>query len=165
MKKTSIFKTLVDLLYVLHFCGLIGIFFILPSGIVNINQANLNVEDWNVWEWSIVVLNLIAYLIFLRGLFFLRKMAKFLLSKKYFSNQVITNLKHSGYYFVFTAIMTCCIQILIFMKKLYLGRLEFIFDANMFIILFLFTIGLFFIIQSHTLLMAKHFKEEHELTI
>ena len=39
MKKTILFKTLVDILYFLHFIGLLGIILILPFGIVNINQA------------------------------------------------------------------------------------------------------------------------------
>ena len=99
MKKAILFKTLVDILYILHFIGLIGligIIFIIPFGTVNINQINMSVEDWSLFYWSIFIVSLFAYIIFLRGLYFLRKMARFLLTNKYFSDDTIVNLKKSG---------------------------------------------------------------------
>ena len=83
MKKAILFKTLVDIIYILHFVGLIGILFVIPFGTVNINQVNVNVEDWNLFYWFVFIVSLVAYMVFLRGLYYLRKMARFLLSNTF----------------------------------------------------------------------------------
>ncbi len=165
MKKAILFKTLVDILYILHFTGLIGIIFIIPFGIVNINQVNMNVEDWNLFYWVIFIASLITYVIFLRGLYYLRKTAKHLLLNKYFSENIIHNLKETGNHFLLTGIILLTLFIAIWVKKLYGGKLELIYDSNLLIPLFLTIIGMFFIIQSNTLVMAKSIKEENELTV
>ena len=165
MKKTILFKTLVDILYFLHFIGLLGIILILPFGIVNINQANISVEEWSFFNWIIVIISLTTYIIFLRGLYYLRKMARFLLSNKYFSDLIINNLKKSGTHFLLTGILSLFLIILLWISKLYDGKLELVYDINFMIPLFLMIIGMFFIIQSKTLLLAKNIKEENELTV
>ena len=165
MKKTILFKTLVDILYFLHFIGLIGMIFIIPFGIVNINQVDMNVEDWNLFYWVISFISLITYIIFLRGLFYLRKMARFLLSNKYFSENIIKNLKKSGKHFLLTGIISFTLIFAHWLNKLYGGKLELIYDTNFIIPLFLTIIGMFFIIQSNTLALAKNIKEENELTV
>ena len=165
MKKTILFKTLVDILYFLHFIGLLGIILILPFGIVNINQANISVEDWSFFNWIIVIISLTTYIIFLRGLYYLRKMARFLLSNKYFSNLIISNSKKSGTHFLLTGVLSLFLIILLWINKLYDGKLELVYDINFMIPLFLMIIGMFFIIQSKTLLLAKNIKEENELTV
>ena len=165
MKKTILFKTLVDILYFLHFIGLLGIILILPFGIVNINQANISVEDWSFFNWIIVIISLTTYIIFLGGLYYLRKMARFLLSNKHFSNLIISNLKKSGTHFLLTGVLSLFLIILLWINKLYDGKLELVYDINFMIPLFLMIIGMFFIIQSKTLLLAKNIKEENELTV
>ena len=165
MKKTILFKTLVDILYFLHFIGLLGIILILPFGIVNINQANISVEEWSFFNWIIVIVSLTTYIIFLIGLYYLRKMARFLLSNKYFSDLIINNLKKSGTHFLLTGVLSLFLIILLWINKLYDGKLELVYDINFMIPLFLMIIGMFFIIQSKTLLLAKSIKEENELTV
>lgn len=165
MTKTILFKTLVDILYFLHFIGLLGIILILPFGIVNINQANISVEEWSFLNWIIVIVSLTTYIIFLIGLYYLRKMARFLLSNKYFSDFTISNLKKSGTHFLLTGILSLFLIILLWIGKLYDGKLELVYDINFMIPLFLMIIGMFFIIQSKTLLLAKNIKEENELTV
>lgn len=165
MKKSILFKTLVDILYILHFIGLIGIIFIIPFGVVNINQVNINVEDWSLFYWLITIISLITYIIFLRGLYYLRKMARFLLSNKYFTGNIIRNLKKSGNHFLLTGIISFTLYTVLWLNKLYGGKFELIYDANLFIPLFLTIIGMFFIIQSNTLDLAKNIKEENELTV
>ncbi|MFT5791035.1 MAG: hypothetical protein ACI9LI_000364, partial [Saprospiraceae bacterium] len=39
MKKNILFKTLIDILFYFHCLALIGVLFILPLGITNINQV------------------------------------------------------------------------------------------------------------------------------
>lgn len=165
MKKTILFKTLVDILYILHFIGLIGILFIIPFGVVNINQVNVNVEDWSLFYWLISITSLIAYIVFLRGLYYLRKMARFLLSNKYFSENIIKNLRKSGNHFLLTGTISFIILVAQWFNKLYGGKFELIYDTNLLVPLFLTIIGMFFIIQSNTLDLAKNIKEENELTI
>lgn len=163
MKKTVLFKNLVDILYILHFIGLIGILFILPFANININEVDI--QDWNLFHWLIILLSLITYIIFLRGLYFLRRIAKFLLLNHYFSENVIEHLKKSGNYFLLTGILSFVILLGLGISKLSINKLYLVYNSDIIIPLFLTIIGLFFIIQSHTLRLAKEFKEENELTI
>ncbi|MFD0992031.1 DUF2975 domain-containing protein [Tenacibaculum geojense] len=165
MKKAVLFKTLVDILYILHFIGLVGIIFIIPFGTININQVNMDVENWSLFYWSIFIVSLFAYIIFLRGLYFLRKMARFLLNNKYFSENTIENLKKSGNNFLCTGIISFVLIIVLWLIKLIGGKFELIYNNNLLIPLFLSIIGMFFIIQSNALNLAKVIKEENELTV
>lgn len=165
MTKTILFKTLVDILYFLHFVGLLGILIIIPFGVANINQVNLKVEDWTWFYWLIAIISLIAYIIFLRGLYYLRKMARFLLSKRYFSEKIITNLNKSGKHFLLTGIISLILYLILWVHKIYGGKVALIYDTNLLVPLFLLIIGMFFIIQSDTLNMAKNINEENELTV
>jgi len=165
MTKPLLFKSLVDILYFLHVIGLLGILIIIPLGVVNINQVNMDVKDWSSLSFSIAIISVSAYIIFLRGLYFLRKMAGFLVSNKYFSELIIKRLKKSGVHFSLAGILSLVIIFLAWIGKLYDGKLELIYDLNLMIPLFLMIIGLFFIIQSEALLVAKNFKEENELTV
>lgn len=165
MAKTILFKTLVDILYILHFFGLIGIIFIIPFGTVNINQVDIKVEDWNLLYWLVFIVSLLAYIIFLRGLYYLRKMARFLLSNKYFSDNIIQNLNKSGNHFLYTGIISFILFAALWISKLVGGKFKLIYDNNLLIPLFLTIIGMFFIIQSKTLNMAKGLKEENDLTV
>lgn len=165
MKNTALFKTLVDTLYVLHFIGLIGMIFILPLGVFNVEQDVVGSEQWSAFYWVLALIGLTTYIIFLRGLFYLRKMASSLLSGSSFSERIISNLKKSGKHFLYTGVMAFGIMILLWIGQLGAGKLSFGYDANLLIPFFLMIIGTFFIIQSHTLSEAKQIKEENELTI
>lgn len=165
MKKAILFKTLVDILYFFLLLGLIGVLFIIPMGTYNINQVGMNVENWNLFSVLVSALNAIAYIIVLRGLYFLRKMAIFLLSNRHFSGKISTNLKKSGNNFLVAGVISFTLSILIWLNKLYGGKLELTFDTNLLVPLFLMIIGMFFVIQSNTLDLAKEIKEENELTV
>lgn len=165
MKKASLFKTLADILYFLHFIGLIGIVLIIPFGIVNINQVDMRVQDWTIFYWLILVIILITYIIFLRGLYYLRRMAKLLLSNIYFSEQISTNMRKSGIHFLLTGIISIIPVALLWTNKLIGGEISLTIDNNLMIPFFLMIIGLFFIIQSDALFLAKNLKEESDLTV
>lgn len=68
-------------------------------------------------------------------------------------------------HFLCTGILSFLLMILLWIAKLYNGKLELTYDLNFMIPLFLMIIGLFFMIQSRTLVLAKNFKEENELTV
>ena len=92
-------------------------------------------------------------------------MARHLLIHKYFSKQIIKCLKISGTHFLLAGVMFVVIMILGWIGKLREGLFEFVYDINLMVPLFLMIIGLFFMIQSEALLVAKNFKEENELTV
>lgn len=158
MKKTVLFKALVDILFFLHLLGLFGIAFIIPFGIADIEMGSFQ-------HWSITGLSFISYMVFLRGLFFLRKVAVFILSNSYFTDTTIVNLKRSGNHILLTGILFLLSILMIWFQNIYNGKLAFGFDSNLIIALFISAIGLFFILQSNTLLLAKSYKEENELTV
>lgn len=158
MKKTVLFKALVDILFILHLLGLFSVVFIIPFGIADIEVGSFQ-------HWSIGVLSLISYLVFLRGLYYLRKVAVFILSNNYFTDTSIVNLKKSGNHILLTGILFLLTIVVMWFQNLYNGKLGFGFDSNLIIALFLSAIGLFFILQSNTLLLAKTYKEENELTV
>ena len=126
---------------------------------------NLTSEDSGALGKLVFVAQVISYIIFLRGLFFLRKMARSLLSHKQFSLPIIQNLKKSGSHFIYAGILSFIILFALWLGKLLGGSLELTYDNNLIIPLFLSIIGLFFIIQSETLALAKDIKEENELTV
>ena len=165
MKKTILFKTLVDILFVLHIVGLFGILLILPFGVFNFNEVNVETANWSIFNWLILLGGFSAYIVFLKGLYFLRKIARNLLSNKYFSLVVINNIKKSGTHFLLTGILSLGILILLWFSKLFHGKLEFGYDLNLMIPFFLMIIGLFLIIQSNSLFIAKGFKDENDLIV
>jgi hypothetical protein len=104
-------------------------------------------------------------MVFLRGLYFLRKMARFLLSSKYFSDNIIRNLKKSGNHFLLTSLISFALIFAQWIGKMVDGKIELAYDQELLVPLFLAIIGIFFIIQSSTLDLAKSLKEENELTV
>lgn len=165
MKRSVLFKSLVDILYFLLIVGFLGSIFTIALSKFDIYDINFKTENFGFFYWSILIINLITYLIFLRGLFFLRKVARILLSGKYFNQNIIVNLKKSGVHFLLTGIISSLVLLLSWLSKINLGKMEFVFDSNLISTLFLAIIGLFFIIQSHTLYLANEFKEENDLTV
>ena len=165
MKKSFLFKSLVDYLYFLNIGGFLLLLIFIPFGLVESIQINGSDEDWSVLVVSISCISVLTYIVFLRGVYYLRKMARHLLTNKYFSKQIIKSLKTSGTHFLLAGIMFIIIMILGWIGKLSEGHFELVYDVNLMIPLFLMIIGLFFIIQSETLLLAKNFKEENELTV
>lgn len=165
MKNKILWKTLTDILYYVHLIGILGLFVILPFGIVNINQADVKVEDWTIYNWILVIISFCCYLIFLRGLYFLRKIARNLLNDEQFSNGIIQNLKKSGTHFLYTGVISLLGFIIAFVQNIFDGKIELIYDSNLLIPFFLLIIGIFFKIQSETLSVAKGIQDENDLTI
>lgn len=168
MKKTFLFS--INLLYIFHFIGILNIISIFPLRVVNANQININVENLPILFWIITIISLLTYSIFLRGLNYLRKTAKFLLSRKPFSETITKNLKNSGKHFLLTGAFAFLLIILIpFFNNKY--QYEVVSDINLISFLyfitplFLMITGMFFLIQSKMLLMAKKIENENELTI
>ena len=165
MKKSFLFKSLVDYLYILNVGGFLLLLITISFGFVEINEIKGSDEDWSVLAISISCVSALTCIVFLRGVYYLRKIALHLLTNKYFSKQIIKYLKISGTHFLLAGVMFVVIMILRWIGKLRVGLFEFVYDINLMVPLFLMIIGLFFMIQSEALLVAKNFKEENELTV
>ncbi len=165
MKKSFFFKSLVDYLYILNVGGFLLLLITISFGFVEINEIKGSDEDWSVLAISISCVSALTCIVFLRGVYYLRKMARHLLTNKYFSKQIIKYLKISGTHFLLAGVMFVVIMILRWIGKLRVGLFEFVYDTNLMVPLFLMIIGLFFMIQSEALLVAKNFKEENDLTV
>ena len=165
MKKSFLFKSLVDYLYILNVGGFLLLLITISFGFVEINEIKGSDEDWSVLAISISCVSALTCIVFLRGVYYLRKIARHLLTNKYFSKQIIKYLKISGTHFLLAGVMFVVIMILGWIGKLREGLFEFVYDINLMVPLFLMIIGLFFMIQSEALLVAKNFKEENDLTV
>ncbi len=66
---------------------------------------------------------------------------------------------------MYTGIISFILFVVIWISKLAGGKFELIYDNNLLIPLFLTIIGMFFIIQSNALDLAKGLKDENELTV
>ena len=164
MVRNIIFKTLIDILFIFQGFGILGAFIIIPFGVTKINQVDLDVYEWSLQSWILLALGVFAYILFIIGLYFLRKVGRYLLSKKYFSVSVIKNLKKSGSFLIFSGIIGVFGFIIIWIIKLNSGTAT-IYNGDISLPVFICMVGLFFIIQSEVLLSAKAFKEENDLTI
>ncbi len=167
MKKNNLFKTLLDILIFLFFIGTITlIVFIIRIGGVNISHIDItNIETWNFFYWLIAIVSLMTYIIFLRGLYFLRKTAK-IVTNQYFSDKNISNSKKAGIHFLLAGTLYFFIIVILWINIMIdLGQFEIGTDFDIIAPLTLMIIGVFFMIHSRNLLLAKSFKEENELTV
>jgi len=165
MKTNTLFKILIDGLFVSQLVGVIGVAYILPFGILKINQNNAPVETWEAIHWTIIILSFISYVFFVIALYHLRKIAKHLLFDNYFTIPIINSLKKSGYMFICSGFTTFVVVVIEFINNLSNNKFELIYDTDFMICLFMTSIGLFFLIQSKALLSARELKHENDLTI
>ncbi len=161
----KIFLFAINFLYILHFVGLLNIISILPSN----NSTDVNYKDVTLFFWIVFIISVSTYIIFLRGINYLRISAKFLLSRKPFSEEITSNLKKSGKHFLITGILALFLIIFIVFDSSLYAKLLLSIDliGYLFLVapLFLMIIGMFLLIQSEMLLIAKNLKSENELTI
>ena len=171
MKTNRVLKTLIDILFILHCVGLIGFLFILPFGIFSINIAEAPVTSYKeltelpILYWMGIALSFLSYIIFLFGLYYLRRTANYVLNNNFMQIQVIENLKRSGNMFSIAGVFLMVTYAIFWLSRLSLGTIKLTYGTNLMIPLFLIIIGLFFILQSNALFKAKSIKEENDLTI
>lgn len=163
--KKQFFKLLVDIIYGLHLLGLVGIIFTMPVGIVNINQIKVSPDDWTTVHIIYTFMSVLVYVLFLIGLFYLRKMALFLLKRNQFSLEIVSNLKKSGMFFLYSGLLSFVQMFGFWLSELFQGTFSLTYDSNTIAPIFITIIGLFFILQSNSLSFAMEFKKENELTI
>ena len=164
MKRNILFKTLVDILFVFQAVGIIGLLIVMTFGVSKINMMDLPVGEWTWMYWVILVISVTGYVFFVIGLFHLRKVARYLLSNKYFDLIVVTHLRKCGNYFVATGVFSLISFLSIWIVKLTMSKIS-LYDADVMFPIFIMMIGIFLIIQSEVILNGKNFKDDSKLTI
>jgi len=157
MKKAVLFKTLIDIIFYLYVIGLIAILLKSPFNLTK----ETNLEQPNFLYWLILAIDGICYFIFLRGLYFLRKMARIFLSEKYFTKTVAISMQSSGNQFVYAGLLSILGWTLGLIFNIAIDPSNTLRIIPLFIII----IGLFFTIQSKALLSAIEIKNENDLTV
>lgn len=161
MKNSFLFKSLIDIFFFLHVIGLIAILMRIPMGFI----AAENIEPLQLDGWIILIFKCIIAFIFLRGLFFLRKIARVFLLKNTFTKNVANYMKITGNHFTYAGLISVLI---ILSEKFFNLNFDPVlpipksFSINP---IFLIIVGLFFTIQSQTLRKAIKIKDENDLMV
>jgi len=120
-----------------------------------------NLEQPRLLYWLILAIDGICYFIFLRGLYFLRKMARIFLSEKYFTKTVAISMQSSGNQFIYAGLLSILGWTLGLIFNIAIDPSNTLRIIPLFIII----IGLFFTIQSKAMLSAIEIKNENDLTV
>lgn len=174
MRNKFLFKTMIDILYITFLLVFVALVITIPLGfmaegkLIIGGKPSVMIYDGvgiGVFPIIVTILKIVCYAIFLRGLYFLRKVAHFILRNQLFDKELIEKIKIAGNHFLYTGVLYFATLFLAFIGRMTNGKLALSYDVNLMIPCFLVIIGLFFVIQSEALLTAKGSKEENELTV
>lgn len=167
MRKLQVLKTIVDLVFifsmplVLICIGIaIGVFFIDFETInLKINTISFNSNDF-VSKLFISISSL-NYLLLIAALYFFKKVIHYFIRVKIFEEYVINSFLKIGNLLLISGIISLIIA---FISRIYLNsEIHFEIGLNQHIVII--CLGLFFIILSEIFKIAKHHKQENDLTI
>ena len=166
MKKINILKAIVDLLWIFSMpIVLLIIGFAISIFFIDLSALNLKINavqlDSNIKSKIIFAVTALNYLLIIAALYFFRKVLHYFLRVKIFENEVINSFKKIGNLLAISGIIsliTSSISKIYFEQKV---ALEFGLNQHLVIICF----GLFFLILSEIFKIAKHQKQENDLTI
>jgi len=167
MRKINILKAIVDLLWifsmpiVLVILGFsIAIFFVDLSELnIKINSVNFNTDT--LLSKILLVISGLNYLLIIAALFFFRKVLNYFIRVKIFKETVILSFKKIGNLLSVSGIISLTISMI---SKVYFEQkvsLEFGLNQHLVVI----CLGLFFLVLSEVFKIAKHQKQENDLTI
>ena len=154
MKKEILFKTLIDILFFIHVLAFFGLLLVLPLKITGVNIESISKNNLTFYFWSVLIITIFSSFLFLKGLYFLRKVARFLLLNKFFTIEIIKNLKKVGTSFVYASCANLFLLFIHWIGKLNEGLFILKFDDNLITPFFMLIMGLFFIVQSKFLLTS-----------
>jgi len=158
MKNSFLFKTLIDIFFFFQVIGLIALLTKIPLGFMPVK----NMEPLHLNGWTFLIINCIIYLIFLRGLFFMRKIAREFIIGKTLTKTIANYMKITGNNFTSSGLILLIIMIIDRFFNLHIDPIPKSFSITP---IFLVIVGLFFIIQSQTYLKAIKIKDENDLTV
>ena len=167
MRKINILKAIVDLLWifsmpiVLIIIGFsIAVFFVdLGDLNIKINAIDLNTET--LFSKTLLVISALNYLLIIAALYFFRKVLNYFIRVKIFEETVISSFKKIGNLLSVSGIISLTVSMI---SKFYFEQkvsLEFGLNQHLVII----CLGLFFLVLSEVFKIAKHQKQENDLTI
>jgi hypothetical protein len=168
MRKLTILKTLVDVLWIFSMISipiivfLFGfIFYSNDLGVFNIQINGLKINETTLLTKVILAVNLVTYLILIYCLYLFKKALRYFQRLKMFDNLVINNFKIIGVLLIISSILiggSSLVYNLKYQQKLSL-------DIGFSPFMFLVSLGLFFMVLSQIFKISKTMKEENELTI
>jgi hypothetical protein len=164
MKNAQNFKTLVDIFFALLFVGVVGVMISLPFAHVEINSNEIDPSSMTWIQVISLVMALFATILFIRGSFYFRQVARFLLENRMFTNDMAISLSKAGQQYVYAGLIYIVLMLFLGLTKMVQGTVHIDLGALL-PPFFLCVVGLFFKLQSQVLLQAKALKEENQLTI
>jgi hypothetical protein len=168
MRKLNILKTIIDIFWVFALLTtpimLIMIGFILTDNSANsipIRIQGVLYDEHNFKTKFLLVSTMISFAIIVYTIFQFRKILREFQKTKIFSEQVFKGFHKMGISLIVSAILTGLASFLY--PLLTKSKMELEFGLSPFLLMFCF--GLFFMVLSEIFKIAKHAKEENELTI
>ncbi|WP_203294514.1 hypothetical protein [Luteirhabdus pelagi] len=149
MKKNILLKNLIDLFFIIHAIGIIGFIFILPFGVFSTNTVEVpvagieNIQNLPTVYWIGIATSLLSYLVFLWGLFALKKTGNALLHENFFRDEIIHPLRKCGNRFVFAGGLLAASYGLFWVANMLEGNIKLTYGTNIMIPLLLLIVGLF----------------------
>ena len=167
MRKINILKAIVYLLWILSMpivlviIGFsIAIFFV-DLGDLNIKINSIGLNTDTLFSKTLLVVSALNYLLIIAALYFFKKVLNHFVRVKIFEETVISSFKKAGNLLLVSGIISFTISII---NKVYFEQkisLEFGLNQHLVII----CLGLFFLTLSEIFKIAKHQKQENDLTI
>jgi hypothetical protein len=186
MTTIKLLKNLINILFwgmiVFSFLCLIMFFVLmfspesLPAIFRNFGMIFSSTFPWQIW--IVPFSNVLGFLLFIVSIYYLRKCIKPLEEQRFYSDEVIVNLKKTGYLFISIMIITTLLRIIgLFVfndltnnmiagsKFGFWAICSAVISAIGSINFFLLIIGLFLLVFSNAFKNGKLLKEENDLTI
>ncbi|MCU4175132.1 hypothetical protein [Carboxylicivirga sp. N1Y90] len=166
MKYSVLFKSLIDI-----FCfGLLVVLSALfISELVELydnDKIDISLSFESIFNLIITVLSMAYWITFLRGIMFLRRVARNYLSRDFISPKIVANLKMCGKHFLYAGGISAFILFIVQLAEDgFLINPLLLIEGFVVSPLFLFIIGLFFLIQCGSLFKAIILEEENSLTV
>ncbi|WP_405565240.1 DUF2975 domain-containing protein [Polaribacter sp. Asnod6-C07] len=167
MRKINILKAIVDLFWIFSMPIILMIFgfsiaiFFVDLSEVNIKINSVNFNNDSLLSKTLLVISALNYLLIITALYFFRKVLNYFIRIKIFEETVIKSFKKTGNLLSVSGIISLSVSMI---SKIYFEQkttLEFGLNQHLVII----CLGLFFLVLSEIFKIAKHQKQENDLTI
>jgi hypothetical protein len=169
MRKLNILKACIDLAFYLSCLTAITFVVFIPFAIlgymdgipINMQESELIIDNWQAK--LVLFFVLISSLFFLYGIYLLRKTIALFIKKDLFNVEVIKNFNTIGICVVTSTLLMVIPSFLYnaFYRTKFGFKIEAGFDSPLLVV----SLGLFFMVLSEVFKIAKHLKEENDLTL
>jgi Na+-driven multidrug efflux pump len=168
MRRLIILKSLVDFIWIVTCIPLvpiilfIGVYQFFDNSIISLffNNDEVNIDSTLISK-VLIFLALMLVLVFIYCFYLFRKTLRYFQKRKPFHVDVMTNFNKIGALLMISGISS---SILFFVFRLFSDS-KFQMSLGLTPYIFVICLGLFFMILSEVFMVAKHAKDENELTI